>query len=310
MAERSYFMGIDGGGSRTVAVVVDDKLQELGRGQAGPANYHNVGLESLRRTLWIAADQACKGAGCTFGDLLGLCCGLAGAGRPEDRDILRRVVSEVIPIAPLILTHDAEIGLVGGTGRREGVVLTCGTGTMAYGVNASGRDARAGGWGPTLGDEGSGYWIGLRGLRAAVRGYDRRAPATILGVRILAVLGLSQMEELVGWVRERGHVDEIAALAPVVGECARDGDHVAQAILRQAGSEVAGLALAVLQELGMERDPCEIVLVGGTFRHQPLVVQALREDLARSVTLAHLAWPRREPVLGAALLALKAWEER
>jgi len=303
-------MGIDGGGSRTVAVVVDDELRELGRGQAGPANYHNVGLESLRRALWVAAHHACQDAGCTLADLVGLGCGLAGAGRPEDRQILRQVVSEVIPASPLVLTHDAEIALVGGVGRREGVVLICGTGSMAYGMNTSGRGARAGGWGPTLGDEGSGYSIGLCGLRAAVRSYDRRAAPTILGERILAVLGLSRMEELVGWVREKGRVGEIAALAPVVGRCAREGDEVAQKILNQAGREVATLAGAVLKELGMADTACEIVLAGGTFRHQPLVVQALQEELARSSPLAHLIWPRHEPALGAALLALMAWEGR
>jgi len=308
MADRLYLMGIDGGGSSTVAVVADEELHELGRGQAGPANYHNVGLESLRYALWIAADRACQKAGCTFADLGALGCGLAGAGRPEDRVTLRRVVSEVIPVSPLVLTHDAEIALVGGTGRREGVALICGTGSMAYGVNPSGEDARAGGWGPTLGDEGSGYWIGLCGLRSAVRSHDQRAQATVLGGRILDRLGLSGMEELVNWIRDKGRVEEIAALAPVVSQCAEDGDQVAQQILSQAGRELATLAAAVLRELGMTSSGCEIVLVGGTFRHQPFVVQALKEELAQFAPHAEIIWPRREPALGAALLALMARE--
>jgi N-acetylmuramic acid 6-phosphate etherase len=306
MAERACFMGIDGGGSRTVAVIVDDEMRELGRGQAGPANYHNVGLESLRSALWAAADQACRRAGCTFADLAGLGCGLAGAGRPEDRQILQQAVSEVIPVRPLVLTHDTEIALVAGTGRREGVVLTCGTGSMAYGMKSLGGDARAGGWGPVLGDEGSGYWIGLCGLRRAVRSHDRRAPATLLGGRILAALGLSRMEELVSWVREKGCVDEIAALAPVVGQCAQDRDAVAREILDRAGRELAALAWAVLRDLGMTNIACEIVLAGGTLGHEPLVVKALEEELARRVPLARVIRPRHEPALGAALLALMA----
>jgi len=300
----TLIMGIDGGGTRTVALVVDEKLQELGRGQAGPANYHNVGLESVRYALWIAADQACRGAGCTFADLAALGCGLAGAGRAEDRRVLQRAVAEVIPVSPLVLTHDAEIALVGGAGRREGVVLISGTGSMAYGVNAAGRSARAGGWGPILDDEGSGYWIGLYGLRAAVHSYDRREPATILGRRILAELGLSQMEELITWASKRGSVEEIAALAPVVGQCAQAGDEAAQAVLRQAGGKLAALAWAVLRELGMADAACEIVLAGGIFRHQPLVTQALQQELARFAPQAHLIWPSHEPAFGAALLAL------
>jgi N-acetylglucosamine kinase len=310
MAGRLHFMGIDGGGSRTVAVIVDEELRELARGEAGPANYHNVGLEALRRALWVAADQACHGAGYVFADLAGLGCGLAGAGRPRDRQILRQAVSDALPILPLVLTHDADIALVGGTGRREGVVLNSGTGSMAYGVSASGRDARAGGWGPMLGDEGSGYWIGLCGLRSAVRSFDRRAPVTILGGRILDVLGLSKMEGLVNWVREKGRVAEIAALAPVVGQCARDGDGVAQEILEQAGRDLADLAGAVLRGLSMAGSVSEIVLTGGTLRHEPVVVEALEEELARSVPLARTIWPRREPALGAALLVLMAREEK
>jgi len=297
-------MSIDGGGTRTVAVVVDETLQELGRGQAASANYHNVGLERLRYALWIAADRACQGAGCAFVDLVALGCGLAGAGRPEDRHVLRRAVAEVIPVSPLVLTHDAESALVGGTGRREGVVLISGTGSMAYGVNAEGRSTRAGGWGPILDDEGSGYWIGLSGLRAAVRSYDGRAPATIVGERILAALGLSRMKELVGWANRRGSVKEIAALAPLVGQCAQARDEIAQEILSQAGSKLAALAGAVLRKLGMTDAACEIVLAGGTFHHQPLVVQALREEMARCAPQARPIWPRHEPALGAALLAL------
>jgi len=280
-------MSIDGGGTRTVAVVVDETLQELGRGQAASANYHNVGLERLRYALWIAADRACQGAGCAFVDLVALGCGLAGAGRPEDRHVLRRAVAEVIPVSPLVLTHDAESALVGGTGRREGVVLISGTGSMAYGVNAEGRS-----------------WIGLSGLRAAVRSYDGRAPATIVGERILAALGLSRMKELVGWANRRGSVKEIAALAPLVGQCAQARDEIAQEILSQAGSKLAALAGAVLRKLGMTDAACEIVLAGGTFHHQPLVVQALREEMARCAPQARPIWPRHEPALGAALLAL------
>ncbi len=299
-------MGIDGGGSRTAAVIVDDETRELGRGQAGPANYHNVGLQSLRQALRAAADQACRSADRTLADLAGLGCGLAGAGRPEDRQVLRQTVSEVIPVHPLVLTHDAEIALVGGTGRREGVVLTCGTGSMAYGLNSLGEEARAGGWGPTLGDEGSGYWIGLCGLRKAVRGYEGRARVTSLGGRILAALGLSRLEELVSWVREKGSVDAISALAPVVGQCARDGDVVAEEILDRAGSGLATLAWAVLRDLAMVNTPCEIVLAGGTLGHEPLVVKVLEQELARRAPLARVIRPRHDPAVGAALLVMEA----
>ena len=301
-------MGIDGGGTRTLAVIVDETLQEVGHGQAGPANYHNVGLESVRCALRLAADRACLDANCALDDLSALGCGLAGAGRPEDRHLLQRVVARAIPVSPLIVTHDAEIALVGGTGRREGVVLVSGTGSVAYGVNASGDSARAGGWGPVLGDEGSSYWIGLAGLRTGVRSYDGRAPATILGQGILAELGLRRMEELVSWTSGRGSMEQIAALASVVGQCAGAGDEAAQGILRQAGGELASLAWAVVCKLGLANTACEIVLAGGTLRHQPMVTQTLRKELARLAPRADPVWPRRGPAFGAAILALRQLE--
>jgi len=302
-------MGIDGGGTRTVAVVTDERLRELGHGQAGSANYHSVGVRSVCRALQIAASQACREAGCTPADLSALGCGLAGAGRPEDRQLLRRAIAEVIPISPLILTHDAEIALVGGTGRREGVVLISGTGSMAYGINREGESARTGGWGPVLDDEGSGYWIGLHGLRAAVRSYDGRAPATVMGGQILAALGLSRMEELPRWASEKGDVEGVAALASVVRRCADGGDAPARDILKRAGEDLAHLSWAVLRKLGMDHSACEIVLSGGTLRHQPLVVQALQDELCRFTDQVDLIWPRHEPALGAALLALMRLKE-
>jgi N-acetylglucosamine kinase-like BadF-type ATPase len=301
-------MGIDGGGTRTVAAVLDDTLRELGRGQGGPANYHNVGLESVQEALRTAAQGACREAGCRLDELSALGCGLAGAGRTEDRDVLRQAVAEALPILSLILSHDAEIALVGGTGRREGVLVICGTGSMAYGVNAAGVSARAGGWGPILDDRGSGFWIGRCALRSAVRGYERRGPPTALGAEILQALALSRMDDLIRWASTKGSVQEIAGLAPWVGRCAQAGDHVAQRILRRAGRELASLVEAVLRQLDMADMACEVVLAGGTLRHQPLVREALCEGLGRLAPRARLIWPRHEPVVGAALLALMELE--
>jgi N-acetylglucosamine kinase-like BadF-type ATPase len=118
------------------------------------------------------------------------------------------------------------------------------------------------------------------------------------------------MEELIGWVREHGYVAEIAALAPVVGLCARDGDATAQEILDRAGSDLASLTKSVLRQLGMIDAECEIVLSGGTLRHEPLVVESLERELARSAPMARAIWPRHESALGAALLAIIAREDR
>ena len=126
--------------------------------------------------------------------------------------------------------EDAALLLAAGTPDGWGVAVVAGTGSMAFARGADGRTARAGGWGPLLGDEGSGYAIALAGLRAAARAADGRAAATPLTDRLLAAFGLTRPEELIGVVYRGGDRAALAALAPVVLEAADAGDAVAAEI--------------------------------------------------------------------------------
>ena len=99
-----------------------------------------------------------------------------------------------------ILTHDAHIALVGGAGKQEGVIIISGTGAIAYGINAHGKEARASGWGYLIGDEGSGYDIAIKGLQAVARAADGRDAPTELTDGILNRLGLNEPSDLIRWV--------------------------------------------------------------------------------------------------------------
>lgn len=167
-----YSLGIDGGGTKTDCVVVDAEGTILGEGRGGPSNALRCGFDEAFRSISEAAAKALKGAHLSSSDIAFVCAGLAGAGR---RNVVRRMMiflAQGFPRATAHVTTDYEIALEAAVGAGPGVVLIAGTGSVAYGRNAAGETARAGGYGPWIGDEGSAFDIGRRGVAAVARTRD------------------------------------------------------------------------------------------------------------------------------------------
>lgn len=192
-----YLLGIDGGGTKTEAVVLDAENNEVARATRGPSNYHTVGQAAAEASLQEVIRQVLSAAGLETADVAALGLGMAGVARPGDREIVQAMLARIARFPRLVITHDAECALVGGLGQRYGMVVVAGTGAMAYGVNARGESRRADGWGFLMGDRGSAYWIGRRALRAVTSAADGRGPATDLEGAVLAHLGRSSVSELV-----------------------------------------------------------------------------------------------------------------
>jgi len=308
---KSYVLGVDGGGTKTTCVLLNEGKRELGRGLGGPSNHHNVGVERAKESIEQAIRGALAAANLPLDAVGAICLGMAGADRPQDEAVICDIVRQIHRFPHTLVYNDAVAALVGGIGKLEGVVIIAGTGSIAYGVNARGEERRAGGWGHLLGDEGSGYAVGLAALRAAARAYDGRGPSTSLGERLLAHLGASKVENLFSLLYLEGFgVDDIASLAPIVAEAAKEGDAVAINILREAGQELGLAATAVIGGLGMEDDDFEVVLVGGVFKSGPALLQPLTESISVVASKAEIIFPRHDPATGAALLALEAIVER
>jgi N-acetylglucosamine kinase-like BadF-type ATPase len=214
-------------------------------------------------------------------------------------------LSARLPIPHLLLETDARVALAGATGNEPGVVIIAGTGSIACGINARGRFARAGGWGPTMGDEGSGAYIGRRALEAVVMAYDYRGQPTTLMDPVLRHFGVSTPPELppVIYDAPADVPGRIAQLSHLVVEAARQGDQVASQILSDAAAELAKAAIAVIEQLRMERDSFRLAYVGGVFEAGHLVLDSLREEVHRVAPGAIVAPPLESPVLGAARLA-------
>src|SRR5689334_17310708 len=200
MSVSNFLLGIDGGGSKTVALLADSQQAILGRGAAGASNHNLLGARAAFEALDQAVRLAFEDAKIAPAPPRALCLGMAGAGRPADIALFQAWAAERWPGTPVAVVSDADLVLAAGPGNGWGLGLICGTGSIAYGRDRSGMTARAGGWGSLLGDEGSGYAIGLAGLRAVARAADGRGPATVLTDTLLGHWSLAAPQSLIQYV--------------------------------------------------------------------------------------------------------------
>jgi N-acetylglucosamine kinase-like BadF-type ATPase len=299
----SVVVGVDGGGTRTRAVLIDERGRELGR-----AEY--AGAVVTAREPGRAAD-AVTGAVRRAADRAGvelpvdaMWAGLAGAGDPAAREAVTAALRERALAERVVIGTDVEAAFHDGFGSGSGVLVIAGTGSIVWARDAVGRVHRVGGWGRLLGDEGSGHWLGMQGLRLVTRAEDGRAPATALRSATLTALGLDAVGELVAWV-ESASKAEIAALAPIVVGIAGRGDEGAQRIVDAGVAALRGHVEAVLVAMGMQRaarPALDVILWGGLLAGPgPLRgrVETAFAELGVNVVARDLDPPR-----GAARLAL------
>lgn len=298
-------MGIDGGGTKTTALLADEEGHVLGRGHAGSSNYHAIGLAATEEALMKGIQAAFADAGQTPRRLAAVCLGLAGVDRPEDQALIRAWAREAQVAKEVILVNDGAIVLAEGTPENWGVAVVSGTGSFAWGRTPQGITARAGGWGHLLGDEGSGYAIALEALRAIARATDGRGRPTALSQAILSHLGLPSPAALIGYVY--GHLlspAEVATLGPLVDQAAEAGDEVGAEILRRAGEELGLAAAMVAKRLGLGCRKFPLALAGGVLCRSARVQRELLTALERRGWEADPVSMVAEPARGAVRLAL------
>ena len=296
-----YIVGIDGGGTRTVGILATGTGEHLAKVESGPSNYHVVGEAETQAVLENVIGELREKAGILSTASIRFCLGMAGLGRTEDRKIIGRICDELGISGNRILTHDAHIALVGGTEKQHGVIVISGTGAIVYGINADGKEARASGWGYLLGDEGSGYDIAIKGLRAVVRAADGRAGSTALTNRMLNELKLNAPDGLIRWAHAASR-GTLAQLSEVVFDTARAADPIAEQIVDDAADELVCAANSVIKQLEFD-GTFDVVLSGGNLIHQPVFADKLRHRFAKIQPKASVQRPKHEPAYGAVLLA-------
>ncbi len=299
-----YTVGIDGGGSKTRAVVVDAQGKECGRGLAGSANYNTVGLERAIEHIRSAVEEAVTIAGCSL-PLKAAWLGLAGIDRPADRNVLLpnlRFVAESIR-----LTNDAEL-VLSALEERAGVALIAGTGSIALGQDGRGRVERIGGWGHILGDEGSGYDIGRRALQAAVRAADGRGSETRLLELVLHHWELTSADEIIGKVYSSDQA-VIAEISSLTLRAAREGDRTAHKIVRKAARELAHAVVTISHKLGLQEKELSLALGGGLLLHEPGFRSLVLRHVRKHLSIEQIVFVE-QPALSAARAALSMTKER
>ena len=295
-------LGIDAGGTKTVALLADETGGVVSRAEGGGANLRTHGELGVEKVLHHVL-EAVEEPGRPRPQALAM--GIAGADRPEDEVVLRSILRRLGFREKVVVTNDARIAFVAGSSARVGLALVCGTGSIAWGRNAAGAVARSGGWGWHLGDEGSGFWIGVRAVREALRAADGRGPATRLQALLNAHFDIGTAGEILRAVYDGEFPrSRVAAFATRVEEAALGGDPAARGILEAAAQELALAASSVRERLGLASIPHDVVLSGGTFAAVPTLETAVAERLA--MPGARVVLLREEPATGAVRLALEA----
>lgn len=336
-----YVLGADGGGSKIACLIAEETGRLLGYGLGGPVNTNYVARRQAVASMSYAIQTALEGAGLRGRQMETLC-----LSAPMAPDAVAEAAEEC-GIGPVIRAAEGQTPRWAAhywTDMRIGVTVDAGTGSMARGWARDGREAGSGGWGSTLGDEGSGHWISMQAMVAVLQAHDGRIAETRLAAPVLRHFGMSDILDMVfqvsqGLVKamdaeqgvgpdsgfERPEAGsppvggvlihkrtrpgplarhEVATLCPTVVSVARQGDWKAIEILERAGHELGRLGVALIRRLGMEKDEFAVVPFGGVFRAKELVLDSFRATICAAAPRARVVEPRFEPVVGAALLAL------
>lgn len=289
---RIPLLAVDGGGTKCLAVLVDQSRQEVGVGRSGSCNYQGIGEEAASRELIAAIEQALADAQArnklttqaessaeeqVEWEVECAVFGLAGLDTEYDRQIICGMVQNVlkelgIKVRHLIVENDGFAALLGATGGKPGILIIAGTGSIAFGVNDAQETSRAGGWGHRVGDEGSGYWIGKQAIMAVLKDADGRGESTMLTDLLLPYVGLARVDELFNWTYSSHYsVDKVGELSPLVSQAADGGDQVALSILQIAGEELFLAVRAVIDQLNMKNKPFQMILQGGVLQNDERV---------------------------------------
>jgi N-acetylglucosamine kinase-like BadF-type ATPase len=264
-SRQNLVIGVDGGGTKTAvqiaSVAQDGSIEIMGEGYGGPSNVRAVGAEHAKTNLDVAIDAAQAAAGTTTVDYAVLA--LAGSSLPDVQEVIAEWAGRRRLAGRTDIVHDAEAVLTVGIRHGRGVGLIVGTGSVAMGKNSKGEQAVIGGWGHWFGDHGSGFDLGRRALAAVADAVDGIGEQTTLANKITQRLQVDDPREIARKLSIAVDTrQEIAALAPLVINAAKNGDDVAKSIVDAGAAATAALAMATVSRLQLGND-APLALAGG-----------------------------------------------
>ena len=303
MVAGRYVVGVDGGASKTVALIGTESGKVLGRGESGPSNYRNVGAAAASRAIKKAVIEAQKQTGLREVRPETAVVALAAVDSEIDRAVALRFVRRTKIARTSYVVHDSVAALYAATQGKPGIIVISGTGCVAAGVNEAGEYARAGGWGYLIDDEGSAFDIGRKALTRAFRMLDGRARPTNLISILKRKFQVKMLEDALSLIYANGvSVEEVARLASLVSRAA-SRDKACKEILNNAGITLAELACAVARRLCMTDDSFKVATVGGSFKSGRHLLKPFTARIKSECPRARVIRLKVEPARGAFLLA-------
>jgi N-acetylglucosamine kinase-like BadF-type ATPase len=299
----SFYLGFDGGGTKTDCFLVDAEANVLARATAGPSNPLRAGYAKAWFALSDAADVVLERHHLKASDIRGICAGIGGAGRESVAKRIATFLERAFPEAAVTVTTDLAITLNAAVGEGEGIILVVGTGSAAYGRDVKGHTARAGGRGPWFSDEGSAFDIGRRALAAVVRAEENRGPQTALSAKMLKWLGCNDWSRVLDWVVKTPD-DVFPRIFPLVAELGDKGDSLSCEILSTAAASLSDLAVSVIEKLGMQDREISIAKAGGANGRSKFFDAAINQRLHELAPNARVVALQMKPAEAAAKMAI------
>ena len=310
-SSQNLFLGVDGGGTKTQAVLLDENGQIIGEGVSGASNPLRVGIETALANIFTAVENACDTANRSRSDIAAIVCGLAGVRRADLRSSIKQRIAQNYRIKTIEVTTDAEIALYGVNPGKAGLVLIAGTGSVCLGKNDKGEKAVAGGWGPLAGDEGGGAGIARRALQSIAKASDGRGIPTVLSEYAVEYFRALSADDLtVAIYSPQMDNARIAGFAFFVVKAAQeDNDKIAIQILNEAGFELGLAATAVIKKLKLTRKKFPVGYVGSIFNAGKFLTDPVMKTIHQTAPQAFLTEPKLFPANAAAEMAFKLFEQ-
>jgi len=299
-----YLIGIDGGGTKTKCIAANIEAKPLYETTSGPSNFLVYRLDKVSETIFNLLEDCIKNISCGFENLAYIVLGTAGAGRKDDVERLEEhfqdyAKSKQVLIKNFKVVSDARIALEGAFSGKPGSILISGTGSIMFGKDSKGEIHRVGGFGRLIGDEGSGYSIGRKGLANLSKFYDGRGKHTMLSKLVENHFGINNSEKLINAVYKNNF--DIASIAQQVIYAAKKDDEVCKKIVDEETDELISHISAMKEKLNQE--VMEVSFIGSIITNDNFFSQMLNKKIKERFNDVIVKEAEHQPVMGAVFIS-------
>lgn len=299
----SYYLGIDGGGTKTVAILSKDDGTIVDTARMGPTNYKGVGIEKTKDEFWSMFKYFFSRDKVSLKEIKSLCLGGAGVDFEKDKEILKNIFYSLGYKNKILIYNDSVTTLVGANGGKKGAILISGTGSVAYGIDLDNNPIRVGGWGHFIDDLGSGFAIGKDALSKIMESYDGRRKQTILWEKVSTKLQIKSHDELISYIyNPKTNKNNIAEIAVIVINSYLEDD-VAKEIIDKAVEDLFIMVKTLSEKMNCNNFP--LSFSGSVLLKSPLIRELLEKKIKKELPQIVIHDSYNDGAYGALILALE-----